>query len=98
MGTAAQVWEMCGEVWKWAEAKGVFPIFLSSPNTALRRSPPRLLESVPRPGQERTAISLGFQCVQLLISDFLPTLPKEHIPKTLDVVALFAQQVRWNGG
>ena len=34
--------------------------------------------------------------MQLLISDFLPTLPKEHIPRTLDVVALFAQQV-WEG-
>lgn len=35
---------------------------------------------------------MGFQCVQLVVSDFLPTLPKEHMPKTLDVVALFAQQ------
>ena len=48
---------------------------------------------MPRPGQEAAAVNLGFQCVQLLVSDFLPTLPKEHIPKTLDVVALFAKQV-----
>ena len=45
------------------------------------------------PSQEDAATNLGFQCVQLLVSDYLPTLPKEHIPKTLDVVALFAQQV-----
>ncbi len=53
----------------------------------------RLLEAVPTmPGQEWETLSLGFQCLQLVVSDFLPLLPKEHIPRTLDVVALFAQQ------
>lgn len=52
----------------------------------------RLMEAVPRKGQEAGAMSLGFQCIQLLISDFLPTLPKEHIPRTLEVLALFSQQ------
>ena len=88
MGPASQVCGGEGIRKEATECQYHFP----TPHTPIQHYPPRLLESVPRPGQERTAISLGFQCVQLLISDFLPTLPKEHIPKTLDVVALFAQQ------
>ena len=45
-----------------------------------------------------TIITLAFQCVEMLCADFLPTLPKEHLPKALDVVALFAQQARRGAG
>lgn len=38
-------------------------------------------------------MTMGFQCVELLCSDFLYMLPKEYIPRALDVLALFAQQV-----
>lgn len=53
----------------------------------------RLLEAVPRAGQEPPLVTLGWQCVELLCSDFIVSLPKENIPKVLEVVAQFAQQV-----
>jgi len=52
----------------------------------------RMLEAVPKSGRDSVVVSLAFQCVEVLVSDFLPCLPKEHIPKTLDVLALFAHQ------
>lgn len=42
--------------------------------------------------RDPTTITLGFQCVELLCSDFMPTIPKEHLPRALEVVSLFAQQ------
>lgn len=38
-------------------------------------------------------MTLAFQCVELLCSDYLYMLPKAHIPKALGVLALYAQQV-----
>eukprot|EP00798_Chlamydomonas_sp_ICE-L_P006444 gene6444-3073_t len=51
----------------------------------------RLLEAVPQQA-EPALITLGFQCVELVVSDFLPSMPKEYIPRTLNTVALFAKQ------
>ncbi|KAG2443720.1 hypothetical protein HXX76_002066 [Chlamydomonas incerta] len=53
----------------------------------------RLLEAVPRAGQDPQEVRLGFQVVELLATDYLASsLPKEHVAKALDVVAKFAQQ------
>ena len=38
-------------------------------------------------------VTLAFQCVQLVASDFFHALPKEHIARTLDILGLFTQQV-----
>jgi hypothetical protein len=43
--------------------------------------------------QEASVITLSFQCVELLCSDYLYMLPKPHIPKALGVLALYAKQV-----
>ncbi len=45
--------------------------------------------------QESALVTLGWQCVELLCSDYLYMLPTEHISRALDVLALYAKQVRW---
>ncbi|GFR47515.1 hypothetical protein Agub_g9147, partial [Astrephomene gubernaculifera] len=53
----------------------------------------RLLEAVPRCGQDPQEVRLGFQVVELLATDYLAsTLAKEHVAKALDVIARFAMQ------
>jgi hypothetical protein len=38
-------------------------------------------------------VTLGWQCAELLCSDYLYMLPKQHVPSALSVLAAFAQQV-----
>lgn len=53
-----------------------------------------LLLPVPRQSDVQL-VQLGFTAIELVCSDFLPFLPKLYIPRALDVVALYAQQVGW---
>ena len=56
----------------------------------------RLLAAVPERG-EAEAISLAFQSVQLMCSDFMSSLPPDQLRKCLEVAALYASQkvCRW---
>jgi hypothetical protein len=49
---------------------------------------------LPLPAQDIRLVQAGFQCIELVCSDFLPFLPKEYIPRALEVVAAFTKQVR----
>ena len=51
----------------------------------------RLLAAVPERG-EAEAISLAFQSVQLMCSDFMSSLPPDQLRKCLEVAALYATQ------
>ncbi len=51
----------------------------------------RLLAAVPERG-EAEAISLAFQSVQLMCSDFMSSLPADQLRKCLEVAALYAGQ------
>ena len=54
----------------------------------------RLLEAVPK-GEEASTVSLAFQSMQLLASDYMSSLPADLLRKAVEVAALYAsQQVR----
>eukprot|EP00879_Flechtneria_rotunda_P006735 GHRR01007076.1.p1 GENE.GHRR01007076.1~~GHRR01007076.1.p1 ORF type:complete len:1255 (+),score=514.44 GHRR01007076.1:492-4256(+) len=51
----------------------------------------RLLEVVPAYG-DATTIAAAFQCVEAISSDFLPSMPKQHLGQVLDIVCEYAAQ------
>ncbi|WIA43332.1 hypothetical protein OEZ86_009826 [Tetradesmus obliquus] len=51
----------------------------------------RLLEAVPA-WEEASTVAAAFQCVESVSSDFLPTMPKQHLERALEVAYLFVAQ------
>uniref|UniRef100_A0A7S0NBW2 Mon2 C-terminal domain-containing protein n=1 Tax=Chlamydomonas leiostraca TaxID=1034604 RepID=A0A7S0NBW2_9CHLO len=50
-----------------------------------------VLQPVPTQHDVRL-VQAGFQCIELVCFDFLPFLPKEYMPRALEVVAAFTKQ------
>ena len=53
-----------------------------------------LLSVVPQ-AEEADTVQLGFQSVQLLCSDYMSSLPVQHLRRCVEVAALYGSQQAW---